>query len=269
MSALSALTPPAVPKTSPAQNVMGFQMERRAQAATTLAAVREAAREDPRAMLRAAHAERDAATADIVRLTDTLARARAHRAAIAARQRAAEARARHADSAAAEGLIAAFASGASAAVAVDDDAVAKAAKLGREAEIADAAVSRLASELATAEDQARVAGWRVRALGLAVLEAHGVELAEAMLIEQENMRQRRARLGQLQSLIVVQGRSLFGDAAITPPPTISAAVAASDPPLAWQSSSLYVPRQAETPNPWSESFQALIADAEAEIEAAP
>jgi hypothetical protein len=52
------LTPPAVPQTSPAANVMAFQMERRAQAAATLLAVREAAREDPRAALRQAHADR-------------------------------------------------------------------------------------------------------------------------------------------------------------------------------------------------------------------
>jgi hypothetical protein len=115
-----------------------------------------------------------------------LDRAREHRDAIAARRSDAEARARHADSAVAEGRIAAFASGVS--PAVDNDATAKAAKLGREAAIADAAVSRLVGELATAEDEARVAGWRIRALALAVIEAHGVEIAEAMLAEQEAMR---------------------------------------------------------------------------------
>jgi hypothetical protein len=171
MSELSALAPPEAPTLG--QDVLRFQLARRTQAAATAAAVRAAAREDPRAALRRAHAERDAAGADVGRLTDTLAPACGHGDATAARRSTAEARARHADSEAAAGLIAALAAGASAAVAVDDDAAAKAARLGREAEIADAAVDRVGADLVATEDRARVAAWRVRALALAVLEAHG------------------------------------------------------------------------------------------------
>jgi hypothetical protein len=179
MSELSTLMPPVA--MAPGQDVLQFQLARRTQAAARLTA----AREDPRAALKQAHGERNAADADIAQLTDTLARARAHLDAMAARRGDAEARAPHADAAAAEGLIAAFTAGASAAVAVEDDAAAKAARLGREAQIADAAVGRIGADLAAAEDRARIAGWRVRALALALLEAHGVEIAQAMLVEQE------------------------------------------------------------------------------------
>jgi hypothetical protein len=264
MSGLSALTPPAAPRTSPAANVMAFQMERRTQAAATVAAVRAAAGEDPRAALRLAHADKLAAAADIARLTDTLARARQHLAATAARRSAAEAHARHADSEAAAGLIAAFSAAASAAVAVDDDAAAKAAKLGREAEIAGAAADRLAAELAAAEDRERVCAWRVKALALAVVEAHGEALAEAMLAEQQEMRNRRAQLSDLQLLLTTEGRAVFGDA-VSPPAAIAAAVTATDPPAAWRPSSPYVSRPADPPNPWTGCFRTLLEDAEAKV----
>lgn len=274
MSELATLTPPAAPRTNPAANVMGFQMERRAQATSVAAAVREAARSaPPRAALRLAHEERTAAAADISRFTDALARAREHRDAMAARRSDAEARARHIDAEAAEGLIVAFSSGATATVAPegfskgDDDAAAKAAKLAREAEIAEAAADRLSAELVDAQERARVAGWRVRALALATIEAHGEELAQAMLIEQEAMRRRRARLSDLQTLLTNEWRAICGDA-VSPPNVMSAAATAADPPPAWKPSSPYVPRQAEPPNRWGRSFQALLDDAEAEIEAA-
>jgi hypothetical protein len=49
----------------------------------------------------------------------------------------------------------------------------------------------------------------VRALALTTLEAHGVQLAESMLAEQQEMRRRRARLGDLQTLITNKGRAIF------------------------------------------------------------
>jgi hypothetical protein len=131
MSELLTLHPPVPPALGSTVNVLQFQIARRTQAGATVAAVRAAAREDPRGARLEAHAERVAATADIARLTDTLARAREHLDAMVARRSDAEARARHVDAAAAEGLIAAFTAGAGAAVAVDDDAAAKAVKLGR------------------------------------------------------------------------------------------------------------------------------------------
>jgi hypothetical protein len=87
-----------------------------------------------------------------------------------------------------------------------------------------------------------------------------------MLEEQAQMRARRARLGNLQSLLTNEWRTTCGDA-VAPPPTITAAVAASDPPPAWKPSSPYVERPAEPPTPWRERLQALLEDAEVEIEA--
>ena len=145
-------------------------------------AARAAAREDPRAALRQAHAERDAAAADIARLSDVLARAREHLSVTEARRSDAETRARAVDTTAATGLIAAFEAGASPAAAIDEGAAAKAARLGRETEMARAAVDRLGAELGDAQDRERVATWRVRALALAMLEAHALAFAEAMLV---------------------------------------------------------------------------------------
>ena len=85
-----------------------------------------------------------------------------------------------------------------------------------------------------------------------------------MLIEQQEMRQRRARLGDLQVLLSTEGRLIYGDA-VSSPTTISAAVAAIDPPPAWKPSSPYVPRPVEAPNPWSGLFRALLEDPEAEV----
>jgi hypothetical protein len=266
MTELAALVPPAPPQAS-AVNVMQFQLERRSAASAAVAAVRQAAGEDPRSALRLAHAERDAAGADIGRLGDVLARARQHLETTTARLRAAEAAALHVDTAAAEGLIAALTANATPAIALEDGEAAKAARLSRESEIASAAVDQLGAELADAEERSRVATWRVRALALAALEAHGVEIAEAMLAEQQDMRQRRAHLSALQTLLTNEWRATCGDA-VSPPATISAAVSALDPPPAWKPSSPLAPRQATAPNSWSGLFQALIADAEAKIEAA-
>jgi hypothetical protein len=56
--------------------------------------------------------------------------------------------------------------------------------------------------------------------------------------------------------LTTEGRSIFGDA-ISSPTTISAAVAAIDPPP--------VRKPSPYANPWSGHFQALVADSEAEI----
>ena len=259
MTELSALVPPAAPQAS-AVNVMQFQMQRRSAASSTVAAVREAAGEDPRAALRLAHVELNAAGADIGRLGDVLGRARQHLEATTARLRAAETAARHVDTAAAEGLIAALSANATPAIALEDAEAARAARLARELEIAGAAVDRLAAELADAEERQRVATWRVRALALARLEIHGVAIAELMLEEQQDMRRRRARLSALQSLLTNEWRTVCGDA-VAPPAAISSAVSALDPPGR-------SPRQGEVSNPWSGLLAALIADAEAAIEGA-
>jgi hypothetical protein len=124
--------------------------------------------------------------------------------------------------------------------------------------------NRLAAELSAAEDRVRVADWRIRAITHAVLEAHAVAIAEAMLVEQAEMRRRRAQLGDLQLLLTNEGRWIFGDA-VNPPAAISAAVVAADPPPAWKPSSPDGPRPADVPNPWTGRFEALIEDAEAEI----
>ena len=101
-------------------------------------------------------------------------------------------------------------------------------------------------------------------MALAVLEMHVVEIAEAMLVEQQEMRRRRARLGDLQTLLTSEGRLIYGHA-ISPPGAISAAVAAIDPRARVEIVVAYAPRQAEPPNPWSGSFQALLTDPEIEV----
>jgi hypothetical protein len=265
VSAIVALLPPTPPQVSGAVNVMPLQLTRRASAAAAVDAVRAAAASDPRLALRLAHEERNAAEADVSRLSDVLARARQHLDATTARLRAAETAAQHVDTAAAEGLIAALTANATPAVAVEDGENTRVARLERETEIAGSAVARLGAELGDAEERLRVATWRKRALAVAVLEMHAVQVAEGMLAEQRAMRAQRSHLAALQALLVNENRSVYGDS-VSSPSSISAATAAIDPPPAWKPSSPYATtRQAEPVNPWLASLQALLNDPEAAI----
>lgn len=232
---------------------------------TATDAVRAAAASDPRSALRLAHEERNAAEADVSYLSDVLGCAREHLSGIESRRSAAEARARAVAGDAATGLIRALEAGASAAVAIDDGEAARAARVAREAEISAAAVERLSSELVDAQERLRVATWRKRALAVAVLEMHAVQVAEGMLAEPRAMRAQRSHLAALQALLVNENRSVYGDS-VSSPSSISAATAAIDPPPAWKPSSPHTTtRQAEPVNPWLASLQALLNDPEAAI----